>query len=215
MLRVLEKELEMKMFIFCPVFLKGNIVGVIIVDNPYHRENDIEKQDIEQLQNAVRLLGVMLMNAKPLRDLKEKNSNKTFIVHGHNHLRKEELKNYLQNTLHFPEPIILHEKESKGKTIIEKFEKYSDDVDFVFALLTPDDNVVSSDICDDEKRRARQNVIFEIGYFMGQLGRDSGRVLLLHEGSIELPTDILGLIYIDISNGVETAGERIRKELNL
>ena len=64
-----------------------------------------------------------------------------------------------------------------------------------------------------EKRRARQNVIFELGFFLGKLGRESGKILLLHKGPVEIPSDINGIEYIDISNGIESAGERIRKEL--
>ena len=61
------------------------------------------------------------------------------------------------------------------------------------------------------KRRARQNVIFEMGYFLAMLGRKSGRIFLLHQGALELPSDLSGVIYIDITNGIESAGELIRK----
>jgi hypothetical protein len=140
---------------------------------------------------------------------------KTFIVHGRAETLKYQLKNYLQNTLGFPEPVILHEQPSLGRTIIEKFEDESFDVDLVFVLLTPDDEFASSESDNLQKRRARQNVIFELGYFMAKIGRKSGRVLLLHKGPIDLPSDISGLVYIDISNGIESAGESIRRELQL
>lgn len=138
---------------------------------------------------------------------------KTFIVHGHNDALKLELKNYLQNTLKLPEPIILHEQSNVGRTIIEKFENYACCSNLVFVLLTPDDIVVASDKTDDEKRRSRQNVIFEMGFFMGQLGRLSGRIILLYQGSLELPSDISGVMLIDVSDGIESAGEKIRKEI--
>ena len=141
--------------------------------------------------------------------IKEKKRMKTFIVHGHDGEVKLALKNYLQNTLKLEEPIILAEKASGGLTIIEKFEKYSEDCNLVFVLLTPDDKYT-----DDEMCRARQNIIFEMGYFLGKLGRKSGRVILLYKGKLELPNDISGLIYINIDNGVEAAGEEIRREIN-
>lgn len=62
-----------------------------------------------------------------------------FIVHGHDNEAKLELKDYLQNTLRLPEPIILHQQPNKGKTVIEKFEEHSDKIDVAFVLLTPDD----------------------------------------------------------------------------
>jgi CheY-like chemotaxis protein len=56
--------------------------------------------------------------------------------------------------------------------------------------------------------------LLELGYFLGIFGRLSGRVFLLHKGPLDLPSDLSGVIYIDIKNGVEAAGEKIRKELD-
>lgn len=136
-----------------------------------------------------------------------------FLVHGHDDEAKYETKNYLQNTLHFPEPIVLHEQPSRGMTIIEKFERAARKAKLVFVLLTPDDPVALPDSSEVDKRRARQNVIFEMGYFLGKLNRRTGRVVLLHKGDVELPSDISGVVYIDITSGVESAGEVIRREL--
>jgi CheY-like chemotaxis protein len=140
---------------------------------------------------------------------------RTFIVHGHDEVAKLSLKNYLQNTLKLPEPIILHEQPSQGRTLIEKFEDLSQSADAVFVLLTPDDLSASASDPDTVKHRARQNVIFELGYFLGHLGRRSGRVLLLYKGGLELPSDISGLIYLNIDSGVESVGEQIRREINV
>jgi predicted nucleotide-binding protein len=136
-----------------------------------------------------------------------------FIVHGHNKAAKLALKNYLQNTLHLPEPIILHEQPNLGRTIVEKFEDHAAMSSLVFVLLTPDDVAADGDEPDEVKRRARQNVIFEMGYFLGTLGRRSGRVLLLYHSPLELPSDLAGVVYIDISQGIEAAGEKIRREV--
>ncbi|HEY0049496.1 MAG TPA: TIR domain-containing protein [Pyrinomonadaceae bacterium] len=150
-----------------------------------------------------------------LNILLNKNKHKqirTFIAHGHDDAAKYQLKNYLQNTLHLPEPIILHEQASLGRTIIEKFEEFANQIDVVFVLLTPDD--IASGSLDALKKRARQNVIFEMGYFFSKLQRRKGKVILLYKGQLEPPSDISGIIYIDISNGIEAAGEQIRKELS-
>lgn len=144
---------------------------------------------------------------------KQRESLKIFIVHGHDDRAKLELKNYLQNTLGLGEPVILHEQPSLGRTIIEKFEDEVRDVNLVFVLLTPDDVVYHSATPDNVKRRARQNVIFEMGYLLAKIGRWKGRVLLLYKGELDLPSDISGLIYININNGVDAAGEEIRREL--
>jgi CheY-like chemotaxis protein len=140
-------------------------------------------------------------------------SPRVFIVHGHDDNAKFEVKNYLQNVLHLPEPIILHEKPNMGRTLIEKFEELSACTELAFVILTPDDKPANATDGDSEKRRARQNVILELGFFLGKLGRHSGRVFLLHRGPVELPSDLSGVVYIDISNGVEAAGEQIRREI--
>lgn len=137
---------------------------------------------------------------------------KAFIVHGHDELALSQLKDYVQNTLHWPEPIVLREQASKGKTIIEKFEEFAANIDCVFVLMTPDDPGVSL-ATDAEKRRSRQNVVFELGFFYAQMGRRTGRVIVLCKGKIELPSDIQGIVWIDTSSGVRAAGEEIRKEV--
>lgn len=136
-----------------------------------------------------------------------------FIVHGHDNTSKLKLKNYLQNVVGLPEPIILHEQPNLGRTIIKKFEDYALRSNIAFVLLTPDDKIANQDDNDDEKRRARQNVILELGFFLGFLGRESGRVFLLYSGPLELPSDLSGVVYIDISKGIESSGEQIRREL--
>jgi len=135
-----------------------------------------------------------------------------FIVHGHDELALLELKNYLQNTLKLSEPIILKEKPSEGQTIIEKFEVFSKNIDLVFVMLTPDD-FISIEEGGRPFLQARPNVIFELGYFMGKLKRKSGKIILLVKSPSKMFSDLSGVIFIDISNGINSAGESIRNEL--
>jgi CheY-like chemotaxis protein len=138
---------------------------------------------------------------------------RAFIVHGHDEQTKLAVKNYLQNTLGLPEPIILHEQATIGRTLIEKFEDLSAATELAFVILTPDDQPASPTEGDSQKRRARQNVILELGFFLGTLGRRTGRVFLLYKGPLELPSDLGGLIYIDIGQGIEAASDQIRREI--
>jgi CheY-like chemotaxis protein len=156
--------------------------------------------------------GAVIHALNQLGLLGEKLPPRAFIVHGHDSTALLELKNYIQNTLKWQEPIVLREQASCGKTIIEKFEEYAHGADCVFVLLTPDDKVISSG-SNDEKRRSRQNVVFELGFFYGRFGRHSGRVFILHKGPVELPSDIAGVVWIDIENGINAAGEEIRREV--
>ncbi len=115
-------------------------------------------------------------------------SRKIFIVHGHDNEAKVEVARFLER-IGF-EAIILHEQASRGRTIIEKVEMHSD-VGFAVVLLTPDDegNKKGQSPCP----RARQNVVLELGYFIGRLGRD--RVCALKRGDVEIPSDFDGVVY--------------------
>jgi CheY-like chemotaxis protein len=143
----------------------------------------------------------------------EKERPRAFIVHGRDRETALELKNYLQNRLEFPEPTILAEQASAGRTVIEKLEHYAGKVDVAFILLTPDDTGGRANSKDRVQFRARQNVLFELGYFFGRMHRTSGRVVVLYKGTLEIPSDLAGIVYIDITQGVEAAGEQIRREI--
>lgn len=119
-----------------------------------------------------------------------------FIVHGHDEPILGALRTYLRDELALGEPIVLRDRPALGRTIIEAFEQEAN-VDVVFVLLTPDDDPDSR----SDKRRSRQNVIFELGFFYAKLQRVSGRVFLLKSGELDLPSDIDGVVYIDVSNG--------------
>jgi len=121
-------------------------------------------------------------------------TRKVFVVHGHDEAAKEATARFLERL--DLQPIILHEQPSGGRTIIEKFEKYSGDVGFAVALLTPDDFGSPAKETNNFHPRARQNVVLELGYFMGKLTRD--RVYALYKGGVELPSDIQGVIYIEM-----------------
>ncbi len=119
------------------------------------------------------------------------NLHKVFLVHGHDDEAKWEVAEFLRKIA--LDPIILHEQPSGGRTIIEKLEAYSD-VAFAVVLFTPDDvGGTKATEVGDLKARARQNVIFELGYFVGKLGR--GRVCLLHKATAEIPSDLSGVVY--------------------
>lgn len=113
---------------------------------------------------------------------------RVFLVHGHDGEVREAVARFLER-LNF-EVVILHEKANRGRTIIEKFEENAD-VGFAIVLLTPDD--FGGPAGGDAAARARQNVILELGYFIGKLGRD--RVMALKRGDLEVPSDILGVVY--------------------
>lgn len=130
---------------------------------------------------------------KKVEDVKPK-SNQIFIVHGHDNEMKATVALTLKNI--GLEPIILHEQANRGKTIIEKFETCSENVSFAVVLLSPDDRGYKKDQePESASYRARQNVILELGYFLGKLGRENVCALLKTEENFEFPSDIFGSLY--------------------
>ena len=128
------------------------------------------------------------------RNINNNTYKKIFIVHGHD----GELKQSVARVIEKQEinAIILSEQANKGRTIIEKFEDYSD-VGGAICLFTADDyGRAKTDETDNT--RARQNVVLETGYFMGKLGRD--HVVLLADQNIEMPSDLSGVVYTDSDN---------------
>jgi predicted nucleotide-binding protein len=138
---------------------------------------------------------------------------KCFIVHGTDEKALKELKQFLRTDLGITESIVLREQPSLGRTIIEKFEDNAIAADLAFVLLTPDDIVSSEKNHQNTSRRARQNVIFELGYFYAQMQRKRGRVILLYKGNLELPSDISGIVYINISKGLKGTKKLLQEEL--
>ena len=112
--------------------------------------------------------------------------NSIFIIHGHDDEMKAEVARYIEKLK--LTPIILQERLNKGDTIIEKFERLSNEASFAVALFSDDDDF-------NGEKRARQNVILEYGYFIAKLGRKN--TMLLKKGEIEIPSDINGVLYED------------------
>jgi predicted nucleotide-binding protein len=117
-----------------------------------------------------------------------------FIVHAHHEALKQQVARAVER-LTGTEPVILHEQPDSGRTIIEKFESYAGEVGFAVVLLTGDDRGGSASGSSELQARARQNVVFELGYFIGQLGR--ARVTVLYEPGVELPSDMSGVLYTE------------------
>ena len=118
-----------------------------------------------------------------------------FVVHGHDNEAKQAVARLIEKlNLH---AIILHEQPDKGRTVIEKFEHHST-VGFAVVLLTPDDMGYPRDTPSEIKPRARQNVVLELGYFIGILGRS--KVCALLKGAVEIPSDYLGVITVPMDD---------------
>ena len=130
----------------------------------------------------------------PLIDL-----TKVFVVHGRDLGTMNTVARFIRDL--DLEPVILQEQPDQGLTVIEKFEQHAQ-VGFAVVLFTPDDIGALRDGEGKPKLRARQNVIFELGYLIAKLGRSNVTVLYKgDEGAIEIPSDYAGVLYISLDSG--------------
>jgi diguanylate cyclase (GGDEF)-like protein len=120
-------------------------------------------------------------------------SQKIFLAHGHNVGVLNNVTRFLREQLGL-HVVVLHELPDKGRTIIEKLEANAGGVGFAVVLLTPDDVGASKKNKTKLNKRARQNVILELGYFIGKLGRD--KVAAVYVKDVELPSDFDGMLYV-------------------
>lgn len=119
-------------------------------------------------------------------------STKVFIVHGREGGPKYDVARFIEKL--GLKSVILDEQANRGCTIIEKIEQNSD-VGFAVVLLTPDDVGALKGDESNLQPRARQNVLLELGYFIGLLGR--ARVCALRCDDVEIPSDFAGNLWID------------------
>ncbi|MEZ8966363.1 TIR domain-containing protein [Vibrio breoganii] len=117
-------------------------------------------------------------------------AHKVFIVHGHDDVLRLEVDNFIRKIGMIP--IVLMDQASGSSTIIEKIEKYGK-ADFAIVLYTPCD-VGRHKNATELNGRARQNVVFEHGYFIARLGRDN--VAAIVKQGVEIQNDIQGVVYI-------------------
>ncbi|NIE82528.1 MULTISPECIES: nucleotide-binding protein [unclassified Burkholderia] len=170
-------------------------------ENEFYLRQEVREhfdRSVALLQDAQRALREDLEDAvhapaKPVESAVSL-SRRVFVVHGHDGEARETVARFLAK-LGF-EPIILHEQANQGRTIIEKFEAHGD-VGFAVVLLTPDDE--GRAMGGELQLRARQNVVLELGYFIGKLGRD--KVCALKRGELELPSDYLGVVWERMDDG--------------
>ena len=169
------------------------------VDEKLNRINSI----IDRLE----IIPVLPQLASEKKSVLTRDMTKILIAHGHLEVPKLHVARFIEK-LGF-EAIILHEQVSRNKTLIEMLEFYSN-VGFGVAIYSPCDVGAQRGEEDQLMGRARQNVVFEHGYLIGKLGREN--VLPLITGSVEIPSDVSGIVYTDMDK--EDWRSILAKELN-
>ena len=153
--------------------------------------DELEQEDFDRAAERIKAVGGEVVK---INNWVEKKYDKVFIVHGHDKALKQEVARIVEKQ--GLEAIILSEQANQGKTIIEKIEENAD-VGAAICLFTGDDYGKAKG-ANSENLRARQNVVFEAGYFMGKLGR--GNVIIVADKDLELPSDMQGVVYTDSKN---------------
>jgi predicted nucleotide-binding protein len=146
----------------------------------------IQKDD--NAKTLIRLMKSLLQGA-----LMISNQQSVFIVHGHDVEARETVARFIEQL--GLKTVILHEQANQGRTIIEKFEDHAT-VPYAVVLLTPDDVGGPKGDTASLKPRARQNVLLELGFFIGKLGRRN--VCALHKTGVEIPSDFQGVLYLEM-----------------
>lgn len=123
-------------------------------------------------------------------------TRRVFLVHGHDEEGKLAVARFLEQLR--LEPVILSERPNEGRTIIEKFEHHAD-VSYAIVLFTSDDVGYAKVDPGTQRPRARQNVVLELGYFIGRLTRAC--VCALYKDAVELPSDLHGVLYVQMDAG--------------
>jgi len=144
---------------------------------------------LEGLAEALDVEGTASSSPKEMAAMPD--TSRVFLVHGHEHGVVEACARMIERF--GLKPIILHEQPNEGRTTIEKFEHHAD-AGFAVVFLTPDD--VGGAKNKPQSARARQNVILELGYFVGKLGRKN--VCALYREGVELPSDYHGVQYVSL-----------------
>lgn len=169
------------------VFFVANRVGVVKGEKGFE---NVTKQLVKEKKKQI--AAVVVPEKTEIKNTTS-SSNKVFIVHGHDNEAKLDMARFLEKS--GIDAIVLHEQVNSSMTIIEKIEVNSD-IGFAVVLYTPCDVGAMNSKEAELQARARQNVVFEHGYFIGFLGR--AKVSAFVKGDIEKPNDISGVVYTDL-----------------
>jgi hypothetical protein len=166
-----------------------------------------EVSKLESIRGRLSIWAMESGSASPSHSVPRWLDKPIFIVHGSDTLRAESVAHTV-STATGRKTIILREEANLGQTLIEKFEKHAAEVSYAIIILTPDDK--GSRAGDTDSRpRGRQNVIFEMGYFYGLIGRAKVSVLLYP--GVEKPSDMDGIAYITFDDNRAWKTELLRE----
>jgi hypothetical protein len=82
-----------------------------------------------------------------------------------------------------------------------------------YTSVLPSRSPIHASAARPDEHRARQNVLVELGYFLGRHARRHRRMILLCANGVVIPSDLHGLGCIEIADDLAPAVDAIRREL--
>lgn len=188
------------------------------------RARDIVVSYIAELEYIIKELSASAedLENKGEKKPRKRRGNKVFIVHGHDKANLYELRDLLKDRFKL-DCVIMSKQPGKGRTLIEKFEQEAQDAGFAFVLMTPDDQIAPEEGVmignlglpvkskTPQYFQARPNVIFELGWFYGKIGRD--RVCIVFKKDTKIHSDLDGISRIEFNESVTEKVLEIENEL--
>jgi len=178
--------------------------------------NFFNSPSYKSVENIIGILGAAITRFQRQPEILERRKTEeflrqrqnVFIIHGNDEAKWRELKDIFQGAFRL-KPIVLQEQADIGKTLIEKFEHYANTCSYAVAIFTPDDEVLNKN--GEKYLQSRPNVIYELGWFCGRLGRKNV-MLLLKEGT-SVFSDFGGIVQKRFSNNVSEKISEIKNDL--
>lgn len=156
--------------------------------------NDSNVNKINELVEKLKALSKEDLNKeiekiKPKEREKSKGEGAIFIGHGRSKIWAR-VQMFLKEEC-LLNPVFFESESRTSEFIINILDDFLSKASFAVIVMTAEDETA------EEKLRARQNVIHEIGLFQGRLGFD--KVIVLKQDEVEEFTNIAGLQYIPFS----------------
>ncbi len=203
-----------------------DLFGDVLGSNSYSRQiaaefnegvsNFIGSPSYKSVENIISVVRAAITRLQRSPDLLDRRRSQqvlarrdnVFIIHGRDEAKWRELKDIVTSEFRLSPIVLLEQPDAGCQTVVEKFEFYAQTCSYAIAVFTPDDEVTTK---EETYLQARPNVIYELGWFCGRLGR-SGAMLLLKEGT-SVFSDFGGIIQKRFARNVSERVADMRRDL--
>jgi hypothetical protein len=169
-------------------------------------DEELLKKFSQRARKIVDKKGQLFSGKSNKKEIPVQSALNVFIIHGHDEVSRLKLEKLLREFKLLPIVLMDMPGESLG-TIISKFEREASSCSVAIALFTPDDEMKIG------SARPRQNVILELGYFMGRDKQPERKIIVLKKAGTEGPSDINGVETINFEKSIDEIAMKLKKQL--